>query len=156
VDRAAESAGSVRFCGNNTGNESDDQYYGETVCFTDGTIAEASTNAAIPETQLFVAGNPEYGMPDNVAYQPGRGNWIIHEDAETGYLRPHNNDLWDCLPDGADPDLLSDGCIRIGTLNDLTAEWTGGIFDASGSPFFVSVQHNISGKGVILEITGWE
>jgi hypothetical protein len=36
-----------------------------------------------------------------------------------------NDDLWDCLPDGTDPDLQSDGCIRIATLNDLTAEWTG-------------------------------
>ena len=21
-------------------------------------------------------------MPDNIAYQPGRGNWIIHEDGD--------------------------------------------------------------------------
>ncbi|MBA2312112.1 MAG: hypothetical protein H0V97_04830, partial [Actinobacteria bacterium] len=71
------------------------------------------------------------------------------------YLRPHNNDLWDCLDDGRDDDLLSDGCVRVGTLNDLTAEWTGGIFDATGTRFFVSVQHNISGAGVILEVRGW-
>ncbi len=89
--------------------------------------------------------------------QPGRGNWVIHEDADTNTALqgPHNNDLWDCLPDGTDPDLQSDGCIRIATLNDLTAEWTGGIFDASGTHFYVSVQHNITGKGVILDITGW-
>jgi len=67
-----------------------------------------------------------------------------------------NNDLWDCLPDGQDADLMSDGCLRIGTLNDLTAEWTGGIFDASGDRFFVSIQHNISGHGVVLMITGWK
>ena len=71
---------------------------------------------------------------------------MIHQDAETTFETPHNNDLWDCLPDGADQDLLSDGCIRIATLNDLTAEWTGGIFDASGTHFYVSVQHNISGQ----------
>jgi secreted PhoX family phosphatase len=41
-------------------------------------------------------------------------------------------------------------------LNDLTAEWTGGIFDADGRHFYVSVQHNISGSGVILDITGWK
>jgi secreted PhoX family phosphatase len=141
---------------NNTGNESDDQLWGETVCATDGTISQAAANTATPEVQLLVAGSPELAMPDNIAYQPGRGNWIIHEDADTGYLRPHNNDLWDCLPDGADADLLSDGCVRIATLNDLTAEWTGGIFDASGKHFYVSVQHNISGKGVVLDITGWK
>jgi hypothetical protein len=73
-----------------------------------------------------------------------------------GVPAAHNNDLWDCLPNGADADLLSDGCVRIGTLNDLTAEWTGGIFDASGKHFYVSVQHNISGRWTILDITGWQ
>jgi hypothetical protein len=55
-----------------------------------------------------------------------------------------------------DEDLLSDGCLRIATLNDLTAEWTGGIFDASGERFWVSIQHNATGKGIVLEITGWK
>ena len=54
-----------------------------------------------------------------------------------------------------DADSLSDGCVRIGSLNDLNAEWTGGIFDARGRVFFVSVQHNVTGHGVILGITGW-
>jgi hypothetical protein len=72
---------------------------------------------------------------------------------DTEHLRPPNNDLWHCLPDG-DNDLLSDGCIRIGTLNDLTAEWTGGVFDSKGRHVYVSVKHNISGRGLILDITG--
>lgn len=155
IDRAAEAQGQVRFCGNNTGNEGDDQYYGETICVSDGTIAQATANSAVPEVQPFVIGSPAFAMPDNIAYQPGTGNWVIHEDAETTYKTPHNDDLWDCLPDGGDPDQLSDGCVRIGTLNDLTAEWTGGIFDATGSRFFVSIQHNVTGKGVVIEITGW-
>jgi hypothetical protein len=46
--------------------------------------------------------------------------------------------------------------VRIATLNDLTAEWTGGIFDVTATRFFVSVQHNISGHGTIFEITGWD
>ena len=61
-----------------------------------------------------------------------------------------------CLDDGKDDDLLSDGCLRVGTLNDLDAEWTGGFFDASGKNFYVSVQHNSSGFGTILKITGWK
>jgi secreted PhoX family phosphatase len=106
--------------------------------------------------QVFVAGTAEQAMMDNVAYQPGRGNWILHEDGDGAQLaQPRNNDLWDCLADGQDDDDQSDGCIRIGTLNDLTAEWTGGVFDATGKRFFVSVQHNITGQGVVLEITGW-
>lgn len=83
--------------------------------------------------------------------RPGRPG--PHQHRHQG---PHNNDLWDCLPDGADPDLQSDGCVRVATLNDLTSEWTGGIFDASGRHFYVSVQHNISGSGTILDITGWK
>lgn len=155
IDRAAEAQGGVRFCGNNTGNEGEDQYYGETICITDGTLAQATANSAVPEVQPFVIGSPALAMPDNIAYQPGTGNWVIHEDADTTYKTPHNDDLWACLPDGGDPDQLSDGCVRIATLNDLTAEWTGGIFDATGSRFFVSIQHNITGKGVVIEITGW-
>jgi secreted PhoX family phosphatase len=156
IDLSASSHGQVRFCGANTGNESDDQLWGEIVCLTDGSFDDAAHDVGLPEIQLFVSGSPEFAMPDNVAYQPGRGNWIFHEDADTEFLRPHNNDLWDCLPDGPDADLQSDGCIRIGTLNDLTAEWTGGIFDASGKHFYVSVQHNISGHGTVLDITGWD
>lgn len=97
IDRAAQARGFVHFCANNTGNEPDDQLWGETVCLSDGTQAQALTNAAVPEIQLFYSGNPSYAMPDNIAYEPGRGNWVIHEDAETGYLTPHNDDLWDCL-----------------------------------------------------------
>ena len=64
--------------------------------------------------------------------------------------------MWDCLDDGDDEDNLSDACVRIMSLNDLTAEWTGGLFDAGGKNFYVSVQHNITGHGVILKITGWK
>ena len=91
-------------------------------------------------------------MMDNLAYKPGRGNWLLHED---GDQLQGNNDLFGCLEDGADDDLLSDGCIRVGTLNDLSAEWTGGVFDASGTRFFVSIRHNVTGFGVVLEIAGW-
>ncbi len=153
IDKAALAAGRVRWCGNNTGNEVDDRNYGESICLTDGTLAEAGTPASLPEVQILAVGNPEMAMMDNIAYQPGRANWIIHED---GDQLQGNNDLWDCMDDGGDDDLLGDACIRIGTLNDLEAEWTGGLFSADGKRFFVSVQHNVTGKGVILEVTGWK
>src|SRR5262249_25617074 len=108
IDREAEAAGKVHFCGNNTGNQPEDQLYGETVCVTDGTLTGAVANSAPPEIQQLVVGNPALAMPDNIAYQPRLGNWVIHEDADTGYQGPHNDDLWDCLPDGPDDDLLSD------------------------------------------------
>jgi secreted PhoX family phosphatase len=161
LDPVAIAAGNVRWCANNTGNESQDNLWGETICFTDGTTAQAAANTATPEVQPFVVGNPQFAMMDNIAYQPGRGNWLIHEDGDGPLLTPaRNNDLWDCLPDGADDDQQTDGCIRVGTLNDLHAgegaEWTGGVFDASGTHFYVSVQHNVSGVGVALDITGWK
>ena len=153
-DEKALARGQVRFCGNNTGRE-EAHYYGETICLTDGTPSTALDGSSVPEMQQLVAGSPEFTMPDNIAYQPRRGNWIVHEDAETTFERPHNNDLWSCLDDGADADLQSDGCLRIGTLNDLSAEWTGGFFDPTGKHFYVSVQHNKTGHGVILDVTGW-
>jgi secreted PhoX family phosphatase len=154
VDATALAEGRVRFCAANTGNEGDDRLFGEVICVTDGTTGEALVNGALPEVQLFVAGTPELAMMDNVAYQPGRGSWILHEDGD-GVDVGRNNDLWACLADGEDADTLSDGCVRFATLNDLGAEWTGGFFDETGRTFYVSVQHNATGHGVILAITGW-
>lgn len=154
LDERALAAGQVRFCGNNTGVE-EGHYYGETVCVTDGTVDTATAATSTPNVTLLVPGSPEFTMPDNIAYQPNRGNWVIHEDGDTGFERPHNDDLWSCLDDGNDADLQSDGCLRIASLNDLGAEPTGGFFDPSGRHFYVSIQHNRTGHGVILDITGW-
>jgi hypothetical protein len=155
IDARALSAGNVRFCGNNTGRDTA-RYWGETICITDGAVAASASGGTTPEVTLLVQGTPEYNMPDNIAYQPGRGNWIVHEDGSTGAsFNNRNDDLWDCLDDGQDDDTMSDGCIRIGSLNDFDAEWTGGFFDPSGKHFYVSVQHNSSGYGTILDITGW-
>jgi hypothetical protein len=155
VDAGALAAGNVRFCGNNTGRDTA-RYFGETICVTDGTLAGSASGGTTPEVQLLVQGSQEFNMPDNIAYQPGRGNWVIHEDGSTGAgFDNKNNDLWSCLDDGGDDDTLSDGCIRVGSLNDFDAEWTGGFFDPSGKHFYVSIQHNSSGYGTILDITGW-
>jgi hypothetical protein len=157
IDTHALAAGHVRFCGNNTGRDSA-RYFGETICITDGTLAASASGSTVPEVQLLVQGSQELNMPDNIAYQSSRGNWIIHEDGSTVGAQggTRNNDLWDCLDDRSDDDTLSDGCIRIGTLNDLDAEWTGGFFDPTGRHFYVSVQHNSSGFGTIFDITGWK
>jgi hypothetical protein len=155
LDTAALAAGNVRFCGNNTGRDSA-RYWGETICITDGTVAGSASGTTTPEVTLLVQGTPELNMPDNIAYQARRGNWIVHEDGSTGSsFNNKNNDLWSCLDDRADDDTLSDGCIRIGSLNDFDAEWTGGFFDPSGKHFYVGIQHNSSGYGTILDITGW-
>lgn len=156
LDEAAVAAGNVRLCGNNTGRDSA-RYWGETICITDGTVAGAISASSVPQVQLLVQGSPQFNMPDNIAYQASRGNWILEEDGSTGDFidGSRNNDIWDCLGDGADDDTLSDGCIRIASLNDLDAESTGGFFDATGQHYYVSIQHNSSDFGTILDITGW-
>jgi hypothetical protein len=107
IDPIALADSKVRFCANNTGNESQDNNY-----------------------------------------------WVINEDGD-GPEVGRNNDIWSCLEDGDDADDQSDGCTRVATLNDLTAESTGGVFDRYGNHYYVSIQHNITGHGVVLDITGW-
>jgi len=154
IDPVALSDSKVRFCANNTGNEGADHYWGETICLTDGTLAQALAVTAVPAVQFFVLGSSEFAMMDNIAYEPVHGNFVINEDGD-GADVGRNNDIWSCLPDGDDPDDQSDGCVRVATLNDLTAESTGGLFDKSGTHYYVSIQHNVTGHGVVLDITGW-
>jgi hypothetical protein len=165
IDVKARDLGNVRICGTNTGEDSPptatagSNNFGETFCITDGTINDAAIpGTTVPEYKTLVAHYFDFGMPDNIAYQPGRGNWLIEEDGSgADYLdAPRNNDIWDCLDDGADKDQLADACVKIATLNDLTAETTGGVFNATGNNYYVSVQHNITGHGVVLKITGWK
>jgi len=165
VDPDALAAGNVRVCGNDTGNEIEDHNWGESVCLTDGTVARSLANTAVPEMQFFVINTWDMAMTDNLAFQPGgAGRVLIVEDGDVGFgLSGKNNDMFLCLPDGADADSLSDGCLRVGTLNNNGtatftegAEWTGPIFSDDGQHLYVSVQHNVTGKGVILDITGWK
>ena len=161
-------AGRVKVCGNNTGNEFQDRYWGETVCITDGTVAESLAGTAVPEVKNLVIGSADMAMTDNIASQPGpAGRWLIAEDGDVGFgssITPgKNNDMFLCLPDGADVDDQSDGCVKVATLNDAGtaahtegAEWTGPIFSDDGKHLYVSVQHNITEKGVVLDITGWD
>src|SRR5262249_48143933 len=137
-----------------------DNHWGEVYCLRDGTFAQAADTTTttqtissvaytvltttIPEYQTLVMGNRDFGMPDNIAYHPTKGFWVVNEDGDGAtYPSPRNNDIWACLDDGADVDKLSDSCVKLMTLNDLTAETTGGVFDASGTRYFVSVQHNV-------------
>jgi Alkaline phosphatase PhoX len=156
IDTAALGDGDARMCMNNTGRDTA-RYWGEAMCLTDGPLAGTTSGASVPEIQTLVVGSTQLNMPDNIAYQAGRGNWIIQEDGSTSDHPDgaRNNDIWSCLDDGIDADTLSDGCVRIATLNDFDAETTGGFFDASGRHYYVSIQHNSTGTGLILDVTGW-
>ena len=202
VDLGALADDKVRICGTNTGQDvpQGDNHWGEVYCLTDGTLEQAKDTTEMtqslptlgvtgnvdykvltgstPEYQPLVIGYFDFAMMDNIAYQPSTGNWILHEDGEgpssTGALK-RGNDLWDCLDDGPDKNILTDGCVKIATINDTIgagsggggAEWTGGIFDATGTHFYVSIQHAIGtgtsatpgpnyAHGYILDITGWK
>jgi secreted PhoX family phosphatase len=174
IDLEELADGNVRFCGTNTGQDvpaapnAGDNHWGEVYCVTDGTVADgAAINtvvrgtdtinvSTVPEYHPLVLGNLDFAMPDNVDIQPGTGNFLINEDGEGPiYTPPRNNDIWACLDDGDDADHLADNCVKLMTLNDLTAESTGGFFDASGTHYYVSIQHNITGHGVILQVDGW-
>lgn len=182
IDKGALAAGNVRICGTNTGQDTattssnGDNNFGETFCITDGTVAASgvinttsqslgSTNytvnngagTTIPEYQVKLNHFLDFGMPDNIAYQPGKKNWIINEDGDGSTYSPaRNNDIWSCLDDGADADQTFDACVKVATINDLTAETSGGVFNATGTEYYVSIQHNKTGHGIVVKITGWQ
>lgn len=128
-----------RLCWTNTGN-AELHNYGEVLCLKAGQR---------PEVQRFVLGNPQLNQPDNLAFQPGTGIAYVIEDNPNG-------DVWACLRDGADMDLLTDGCVRVLSVRDADAEPTGFIFAAGGRTAYLNIQHNDAPEGdPLLRITGW-
>ncbi len=70
-------------------------------------------------------GNRDFAMMDNLAYHPKRGYFVMNEDGEgPTCAAKRNNDIWACLDDGEDADKTSDACVKLMSLNDLTAEST--------------------------------
>jgi hypothetical protein len=89
---------------------------------------------ARPNVTRFVQNDARMRAHDNLEFQPVTRNTYIIEDATWG-------EIWACLPDGADRDLGSDGCVSMLSVNDAAAEPTGFIFDGTGSAAFYMVQH---------------
>ncbi len=143
LDPGAWADGRIRLCWDNTGNDRADQW-GETLCLTDSpTTDPAFTGGFEPTVEPFVIGNPELRMPDNLDVQPGTGILYIAMDATTSFDDPArtNDSVWACLPDGADPDVLTDGCLRVMNLKDREAEFTGIEFLADGRSFLINLSH---------------
>jgi secreted PhoX family phosphatase len=113
------------------------------------------------------SGRDRRPVRDNVAFQPHTGNLVVLEDGPTSIItatgeQPRGNDLWICLPDGADDDTLSDGCVRFASVRDTSAEPTGFIFLGSGRSAFVNIQHRAvndaagaGNHGALLRISGF-
>ena len=147
----------VKFCWTNTGN-SGAQNYGEVVCLIDTnpagtgeiTVSNPAVNAngltyladsaeskgfAVAVANRAVEGDADLNQPDNLAFQPVTGNMYVIEDNPFG-------DVWACLPDGADRDIKTDGCVKILSVRDRSAEPTGFAFTADGKTAYVHVQHS--------------
>jgi hypothetical protein len=124
----------VRFCWANTGNEGA-KNYAEAVCGVDSAPLTASNTQRTVVVNRFVEGDTDFNSFDNLAFQPRTGNLYVIED--------HNNgDIFACLPDGMDRDIKSDGCVKMLSVKDSSAEPTGFLFDASGRTAYVSIQHS--------------
>ena len=147
----------VRFCWTNTGNE-DGKNYGEVVCGVDARPLTASATERTVAVNRFVEGDADFNSFDNLDFQPRTGNLYVIEDHDNG-------DVFACLPDGADRDLKTDGCVRILSVKDSSAEPTGFLFADDGETAYVSIQHSddanmplLDGYGTddIIRITGFK
>ena len=147
----------VKFCWANTGNAAA-KNYGEVVCLIDknpvGTgemvidaegvngqgltyladSAEAK-GLAVAVANRLLEGDQHLNQPDNLAFQNKSGNLYVIEDNPFG-------DIWACLPDGKDRDIKSDGCVRMMSVRDSSAEPTGFTFTADGKTAYVHIQHS--------------
>jgi hypothetical protein len=143
LDPIAWADDQIRVCWNNTGNDPAGQW-GETLCLTDTPASDVAFPGGFePVVETLVVGNAELRMPDNLDFQPGTGILYVLMDATTSAEDPArtNDQVWACLRDGGDPDLLSDGCVRVMNLKDGEAEFTGIEFLADGRSFLIHLQH---------------
>lgn len=153
----------LRFCGANTGNEAAHNY-AEVICATDLAPAEAPQADAdgklvfTTEVNRFVEGDTDFNSFDNLAFQGNSGRLYVVEDHPNG-------DIFACLPDGADRDIKTDGCIKVLSVKDTSAEPTGFIFSDDGLTAYVSIQHSEDsqvekaddyGTDDLIEITGFQ
>lgn len=124
----------ARFCWANTGSEGA-KNYAEVVCGVDASPLTASASQRTVVVNRFVEGDRDFNSFDNLAFQPRTGNLYVIEDHANG-------DIFACLPDGADRDIKTDGCVKLLSVKDSSAEPTGFLFDASGTTAYVSIQHS--------------
>jgi len=126
----------IRFCWTNTGREGNHNF-GEVMCGIDATPLNVniSAGAAQPIVNRFIEGDMDFNSIDNLAFQPRTGNLYVIEDHSNG-------DVFACLPDGADRNIKSDGCVKVLSVKDQSAEPTGFGFTYNGKIAVLSIQHS--------------
>ncbi len=130
----------ARFCFTNTGNEGA-RNFAEVLCAVDEKPLEVPVADAegkikfFTEINRFIEGDEDFNSFDNLDFQPGSGNLYVIEDHPNG-------DIFACLPDGADRNVKSDGCIKVLSVKDSSAEPTGFVFSADGTQAYVAIQHS--------------
>ncbi len=132
--KSPEHPNAVRFCWTNTGNE-DVFNYAEVMC---GGDFDPTNPKSVVIVNRFVEGDQDFNSFDNLEFQPRTGNLYVIEDHENG-------DIFACLPNGADRDIKSDGCVKILSVKDSSAEPTGFIFSEDGTTAYLSIQHSDDG-----------
>ena len=149
--------GAIRICWMDTQNRGA-QMYGELVCATDNAPLTASPTQRTVVVNRLLEGDMDMNQHDNIEFQPLTGNVYVIEDNANG-------DIFACLPDGTDRDIKSDGCIKILSVKDSTAEPTGFKFTSNGQTAYVSIQHSNDthvpkvddyGTDDIIKITGFK
>ena len=182
IDPIAAEDGVFRACWANTGRMShtdssvveNSGVKAEVMCLVENPpsdFAPNPTTGTIPTVNRFVTGSEERGMFDNVAFQPHTGNLVVLEDNSVKSVKSLNplvtelrgNDLWICLPDGDDDDVLSDGCVRFASIRDTSAEPSGFKFSGSGESAYVNIQHRAvndsqgnTNHGALIKISGFK
>jgi hypothetical protein len=63
------------------------------------------------------------------------------QGCEVGHAAP-NGDIFACLRDGKDRDFESDGCVKLLSVKDSSAEPTGFVFASDGRTAYLSIQHS--------------
>lgn len=129
-----DSNGGVRLCWMDTQNRGA-QMYGELVCAVDNAPMTASASQRTVVVNRLLEGDMDMNQHDNIEFQPLTGNVYVIEDNANG-------DIFACLPDGTDRDIKSDGCIKILSVKDSSAEPTGFKFTPDGRTAYLSIQHS--------------
>jgi hypothetical protein len=124
----------VRFCWGN-GQREGAQSYGEVLCAIDTVPAAAPPAANTVVVSRFLGGDRDFNAFGRLAFQPGSGILYVAE-------RHDNGDLFACLADKTDRDLVSDGCVKVLSLKDTQARLGAIAFTASGRQALVSISHS--------------